>query len=135
MPVTGGNAIPAVPEEVACSYIRMADAAMDRIVETILNADTNVLYFCNAGKDRTGVVSAILLSRLGYDRQYILADYLASGENLREVLQAYARSNPEADLRVITPQAAYMEAFLDWYQAAGGLLIPHGNELRNCENS
>lgn len=116
LPVTGGNTIPASPEEVAPSYIRMTDAAMTRIIAAILSADTNVLYFCNAGKDRTGVVTAILLSRLGYDREYIIADYLLSGENLREQLEIFAASDPAIDLNVITPREAYMEAFLDWYQ-------------------
>lgn len=43
---------------------------MDNIIDTILNADTNVVYFCNAGKDRTGVVTAIILSNLGYENNY-----------------------------------------------------------------
>ncbi|MBR5090233.1 MAG: tyrosine-protein phosphatase [Ruminiclostridium sp.] len=83
MPVRGGNTVPLSPDEVAQSYINMVDDTMDNIVNTIMNADTNVLYFCNAGKDRTGVVSAVILSRLGYDKAYIINDYLLSDENLK----------------------------------------------------
>ena len=83
LPVTGGNAVPASPEEVAASYLRMLDERMEEILACILGAKTGVLYFCSAGKDRTGVVSALLLERLGYERAYILDDYLRSGAALR----------------------------------------------------
>ena len=56
MPVTGGNAVPPCREQVAKSYLNMVDGQMERIVDTIWNARSNVLYFCSAGKDRTGVV-------------------------------------------------------------------------------
>lgn len=114
MPVTGGNAVPASAAEVPASYIKMADGQMDKIIDAILTAGTNVLYFCNAGKDRTGVVSAILLHRLGVDRQTIIDDYMASRENLKEELDAYARQNPWVDKEVITPHRTYMGGFLDW---------------------
>lgn len=113
MPVTGGNAVPASPQEVGPSYLRMVDAQMQRILHAILTADSNVLYFCNAGKDRTGVLSALLLQHLGAEREAIVADYLLSAHNLRDTLQAYADANPQADLRVITPQRSYIEAVLD----------------------
>lgn len=117
MPVSGGSEIPPSVDAVPCSYIRMVDGQMARIIEKIQSAGTNVLYFCNAGKDRTGVVSAILLSELHMDREYILRDYLKSRENLRDVLLAYALENPQVDLQVITPQQRYMEVFLDWLQS------------------
>lgn len=115
MPVTGGNKVPASQDEVAFSYIGMVDDNMDNIVNTIMNADTNVLYFCNAGKDRTGVVTAIILSKLGYEKCYIINDYLLSGDNLRADLQAFARENTDIDINVITPKRKYIEKFLEWY--------------------
>ncbi len=116
LPVTGGNAVPPSPDKVTASYIAMADERMDAIIDTIMNAKTNVLYFCNAGKDRTGVVSAILLSKLGVGRQAIIEDYILSGSNLKDELRVFADRNPGIDLNVITPQAEYMHEFLDWYQ-------------------
>ena len=113
MPVTGGNTIPATTDDVSKSYIRMADDNMDRIIETIISAETNVMYFCNAGKDRTGVVSAILLHKLGYDREYIINDYLKSAENLREMLEAFSAQHPEIK-KIITLNRRYMNEFLDW---------------------
>lgn len=119
MPVTGGSAVPACPQEVPLSYLRMADAQMERILDTIWNAEGGVLFFCNAGKDRTGVVSALLLRRAGRSREEILRDYMQSAENLREMLEAYAHRTG-ADIRVIMPQPEYMETFLD---AAAGFPV------------
>lgn len=116
MPVSGGNTVPAAPEDVSASYMRMADATMEHIIDTIMGARTNVLYFSNAGKDRTGVVSAIILHRLGYDRSYISGDYVLSGENLKDELESYARKSPDIRIDVITPRAEYIEDFLDMYR-------------------
>lgn len=116
MAVKGGNTVPASENEVALSYINMVDETMDNIVNTIMSADTNVMYFCNAGKDRTGVVTAIILSKLGFEKQYIINDYLLSGENLRTELQLFAQNNTEIDINVITPKTEYIESFLEWYQ-------------------
>lgn len=111
-PVTGGNAIPKSPEFVPDSYLKMVDSQMTKIIALIENAGSNVFYFCNAGKDRTGVVSAILLKRMGMSDEYIVSDYVKSEKNLREMLEAYAKSNPDVDINVITPKAEYMEKFL-----------------------
>ena len=37
-----------------------------------------VVFHCTAGKDRTGVLAAILLLRLGVDEEDIIADYQVS---------------------------------------------------------
>lgn len=115
IPITGGNSIPATPKGVSESYIRMVDSQMSLILEKIQNAPTNVLFFCNAGKDRTGVVAAILQKAFGLSDAYILEDYLTSGENLRQALEGFANANPTVDLQVITPKREYMEEFLAWY--------------------
>ena len=117
MPVTGGDAVPPTPDDVSTSYIRMVDSQMGRIIETIMASKTNVLFFCNAGKDRTGVVAALLLNRLGMDRAYIIADYLESAANLRETIDLYTKQFPNVSKEVITPHARYMEEFLDWLDA------------------
>lgn len=115
MPVTGGNTIPQSVDDVSKSYIKMVDENMAQIISTIMESDTNVLYFCNAGKDRTGVVSAILLHKLGMAQEYIINDYMKSKENLKNMLDAYAKAFPDVDIDVITPHERYMKEFLEWY--------------------
>jgi protein tyrosine/serine phosphatase len=41
-------------------------------------ANLPLIIHCEYGKDRTGIVIAILLESLGIDREYIIEDYLAS---------------------------------------------------------
>ncbi len=61
-----------------------------------------VIYHCSAGKDRVGILTALLLDALGTPREVILDDYLQSQRNspklevreewLREVFEAVDRS-------------------------------------------
>ena len=104
MPVTGCGDTPKSPEDVAAVYLGMLDEQMDRIIQTILEAKTNVLYFCGAGKDRTGVVSAVILKKLGFDDQTIIEDYMKSKENLLDFLTSYVKAHPQVDINIILPR-------------------------------
>lgn len=115
MPVTGGDIVPRSVDAVAESYIKMVDENLCRTIDLMQTAPTNVLYFCNAGKDRTGVISAILLRNAGASTEYIVADYMKSKDNLKTMLNAYARQNPEIDINIITPNEKYIKDFLRWY--------------------
>ncbi|GLU51337.1 tyrosine-protein phosphatase [Dyadobacter frigoris] len=48
------------------------------LLQQILTSDEPVLYHCSAGKDRTGMTTALILSILKVDRQTILDEYLLS---------------------------------------------------------
>lgn len=113
LPVTGGNGIPENPDKVPVSYLNMIDEQLIHIINVIENAESNVLYFCNAGKDRTGVVSAVLLKRQGFEDEYIIKDYMKSAYNLKDMLEVFAKSNSDVDINVITPQREYMKGFLE----------------------
>ena len=93
-------------------YRQMVDEKMDKIIDTIMNTQSNVMYFCTAGKDRTGVVSAIILKRLGFSDEVIIDDYMKSKDNLMEMLMAYVRIHPEVDIEIITPHKENMEQLL-----------------------
>jgi protein-tyrosine phosphatase len=60
-------------------YVMMLDRFGDRfatVVELIADADGHpAVFFCTAGKDRTGLVAAIVLSALGVPDETIAADY------------------------------------------------------------
>lgn len=113
LPVTGGGDVPASPDAVLSSYLGMIDAQMDTILRTIQAAPSGVLYFCTAGKDRTGVVSALLLKKLGVDDRTIVADYMASRENLIDFLEAYLCEHPEVDRDTVIPNEKNIRAVLD----------------------
>ncbi len=116
-PITNGNIIPHKPDDVSKSYISMADGLFEELIAFLQSAKTNVLYFCAAGKDRTGITSAVLLLNAGIDRSYIVDNYVQSKDTLKELLIEFANANPGIDLNVITPQRRYIEEFLDWYIA------------------
>ena len=103
LPVTGGGDVPESQDAVAESYLAMIDDQMDRIIHTIMDANSNVLFFCGAGKDRTGVVSAIIMKRLGCSDQAIIEDYMETKDNLMGFLTSYAAEHPEIDLNTIVP--------------------------------
>ena len=86
---------------------------MDNIIQTILDAKSNVLYFCGAGKDRTGVVSAILLKKLGFDDQTIIDDYMKTKDNLLDFLTNYVHQHPQVNINTILPNEANIRKVLD----------------------
>jgi len=67
--------------------------------------DGAVLFHCAAGKDRTGIVAAILLSLAGVDHEAIVHDYAISSHYLRE-------STTEQDGATSSPPGT-MARFLD----------------------
>ena len=48
------------------------------VFSDLLHGDTPVAYNCSAGQDRTGFVTAMILSALGTPREVIISDYLLS---------------------------------------------------------
>jgi protein-tyrosine phosphatase len=70
-------------------YVFLAELAGERIarvVRLLADADTPAVYHCAAGKDRTGVISALLLGLLGVPDEVIVADYVATRENLDAIV-------------------------------------------------
>jgi protein-tyrosine phosphatase len=76
-------------------YFLMAEHAkgpIARVVATLAESPTPAVYHCAAGKDRTGVISAILLGLLGVREEIIVADYAATQQNLQEIVDRLLRS-------------------------------------------
>ncbi|MCK9930175.1 tyrosine-protein phosphatase [Frankia sp. Mgl5] len=71
-------------------YAAMLDIATSRLVEILdlaAEAPGPLLVHCAAGKDRTGVVVALLLRLAGVVPEQVVADYLVTGENMPGVLR------------------------------------------------
>jgi protein-tyrosine phosphatase len=70
-------------------YVFMAELAGDRIARVVgllADAEAPAVFHCAAGKDRTGVISAIVLGLLGVPDEVIVADYVATRENLDAIV-------------------------------------------------
>jgi protein-tyrosine phosphatase len=46
--------------------------------EAVLKGDNRILFHCSAGKDRTGIASALLLHALDFEKPVIMEDFLLS---------------------------------------------------------
>ena len=70
-------------------YVALAGLAKEPIAQTlrtIAESKGGSVYHCAAGKDRTGIVSALLLGVLGVRDDIIVADYSATKENLDRII-------------------------------------------------
>ena len=72
-----GKDIPEEEEFVPKSYIEMLTLQKEiKKIFEILSKGDRIIYFCNAGKDRTGVAAFLILSALGVSEKQIVEDYL-----------------------------------------------------------
>jgi protein-tyrosine phosphatase len=67
--------------------LEIAQAQVARIVGVIADAQGAAVYHCAAGKDRTGVISAVLLGLLGVEDSLVIADYALTQQNLDAILE------------------------------------------------
>jgi protein-tyrosine phosphatase len=86
------------PESLTVVYQLMLDHYRARIADamtTVADAPQGgVLVHCMGGKDRTGLVSALMLDLVAVDRETIAADYAVTQDYLRERDDEYVRNGP-----------------------------------------
>ncbi|MBB5918639.1 hypothetical protein BJY24_007551 [Nocardia transvalensis] len=88
-------------------------------VRLVADSDRHaVVFHCAAGKDRTGVLTAVLLDAVGVPAEIIAADYELTNERMarvRERLDALPsyRGLPAANTGILTVDAEVMARFLD----------------------
>jgi protein-tyrosine phosphatase len=74
-----------VADHYSWSYVDFLERFRDRFgiaLAAVADTEGTVVVHCAGGKDRTGLVSALLLRLAGVDRVVIAADYAVSEENL-----------------------------------------------------
>lgn len=83
-----------------------------------------VVFHCTAGKDRTGVVSALLLLLKGVSEEDIIADYAKSYENMRPHFEIFLRPMKMMNIpipeHVFSSDPEYMAAFLKYFKEKYG---------------
>jgi protein-tyrosine phosphatase len=80
-----------------------ARAAIARVVTVLAEAPGPALYHCAAGKDRTGVISAVVLGIVGVRDDIIVADYAASQENLDAIIERLLATKGYQDMLAALP--------------------------------
>jgi len=92
----------------------------------LAGAGEAALFHCTAGKDRTGLIAALLLLNAGVSKDDVVADYAATethGAGLLETLRqrALARGGDMAQAeRVLAAKPETMRATLDWLDETHG---------------
>lgn len=78
------------PKSLGELYIGLLSSSRDhisRVLKIIAGyPEVCVLFNCTAGKDRTGIIAMLLLKLAGVADKDVIADYAASGDNIRAVL-------------------------------------------------
>ena len=95
-------------------YLTMAEnaPAIRAILEILAEAEGIALFHCTAGKDRTGIVAAILLLLGGVPEDDIVADYMVSEWYIREAMARIRRMHPDMPEHFARSRPGYMESFL-----------------------
>lgn len=90
---------PADRYDITAFYLAALDhagPAFARAVTVLAEAEGAALFHCTAGKDRTGLLAALVLETVGVDRDTVIADFALTHDRigpLRERLLAQAERN------------------------------------------
>ncbi len=99
------------------------------LVHEVLNGHTPIVYNCTAGKDRTGVATAVILTLLGVPRETVIEDYLASNQYYTpDMPRAGDAQDPQmAFFRTLPPEVvkAFMGVDRRYIEAAFAAIDAH----------
>jgi protein-tyrosine phosphatase len=111
------------PGLLGAQYKEMLDDAAPQIIgalEVLAAPEAQpAVFHCTAGKDRTGVLSAVVLSLLGVDEPTVVADYALSGAAMQRLRAKLLVNYPEGREtienidEVFSADPAQMELLLD----------------------
>lgn len=113
------------------------ETVVEAVRQVMAAAGHPALFHCAAGKDRTGVVAALVLSVLEVAPEEIVADYVLTEENLKPILARLSSTGPyvamlaSSSVEDQTPRAETMRGFLLWLEKRGGArawLLDYGLE-------
>jgi protein-tyrosine phosphatase len=104
------------------SMLESVREELKQVLAVIATASPGPLLFhCVAGKDRTGLIAALLLALADVEPAAIAYDYAASTENLREAyLRRYADADPAAIIDVVQCPEAGVHNMLEYLDRFGG---------------
>lgn len=115
-------------------YVIIAEEMGERLVKImriLLNSSGLTLFHCAHGKDRTGVVAAVLYLLSGASRENIVANYAVSYEYLKDFLAPSMAKLPDGMKHILRSDAGNMITFLDyidskWNGDVSNLLTANG---------
>ena len=113
--LTEGDGMPNLETDVGRGYFRMLEGSdlVAKALRTVAAAPGGVLFHCTAGKDRTGLMAALLLGLVGVERADLLADYQVSETYLADVIHHIRKKVPDLSAFAGASKAEYLGDCLD----------------------
>lgn len=138
-PFTGGDVV----ERLSSTYQWLIHNSGPRVADAV-NAITDangsaVVFHCSAGKDRTGLLAAMVLEVLEVDAETIRADYLLTNEAVEGILRRIKAMQPNASptTQSLAAQPLAFQVFQDTlrgeYAGAKAYLQRHGLSSESLE--
>ena len=121
LPVNGNGRLPVDHQDQVDSYLEMLEDPYSarNIFRAILNAPKPLVFHCNAGKDRTGAFSMVLLLLAGVSVEDINADYMLSFPLLPKMTKNTRTYHPEVPELLLIPNTDFLpevvETFFERY--------------------
>ncbi|MGV9378952.1 tyrosine-protein phosphatase [Nonomuraea sp. NPDC003707] len=126
-----------IPRFFADRYLELTEDGVDNLrtaLETIARADNApVVIHCAAGKDRTGVLAALVLSLAGVGEDDIVADYALTGLATEHFIGSWRARHPDAAMWAgfgLAPAEA-MRLFIDDLKARHGSIETYVTKVLN----
>ncbi len=128
------------PEEVMSFYFKIADekVSVKTVLKIIADAPGGVLYHCTAGKDRTGIITALVLSICAVPYNDILTDYQQTYAYLRDYVKRLSQNDQSFPAFLGRSDLEYMDGFFELlnkkYGSVREYLLSAGLTVEDMEN-
>jgi protein-tyrosine phosphatase len=118
-------------------YIHLLETSRAPIQQTFMQlaeAPGGTFFHCRVGKDRTGIIAALLLDMVEVPHHHIIADYVATAEHITPLLPELRRDRPaqidEATYeQIIGVQSDTMGNVLDYVKKTYGSTVNYLTQI------
>jgi protein tyrosine/serine phosphatase len=128
--------------DIVAHYLALLEGSASNIVSAVRvfadEVDLPAVFHCAAGKDRTGVLAAVVLDAVGVNSEAIIADYTLTAQRMRQIsarlarletyqrMLAVSRGIKGAATADVTSMAKFLDELHRRYGGGAGYLMAHG---------
>lgn len=114
IPLHENGILPCDGDKIAGFYYQIVTAgeSVYNVLKTIADHDCGAVCFCRSGKDRTGIITALLLSLCGFSDEYISADYAQTEKNMRGIIDKWLLWHPSYSMEAVSPMPKHISGLL-----------------------
>ena len=135
--------------DIVAHYLALLEGSASNIVGAVRvfadEAELPAIFHCAAGKDRTGVLAAVVLDAVGISSEAIIADYALTAQRMRRIsarlarLETYQRMLAVSDgikgaaTADVTSMAEFLDELRRRHGGGAGFLTANGVSRRELE--